>query len=88
QSQPAKPSPPPPGNLKKVGSYQKDAPTPSSTGNDDYEKIQAGMSVEHGTFGKGTVQSVEGSGPNKKATVAFDSVGMKQLLLRFAKLRY
>jgi DNA helicase-2/ATP-dependent DNA helicase PcrA len=88
QGQPAKPSPPPPGNLKKVGSYQKDAPTEPLAGNDDYDKIQVGMTVEHGSFGRGTVQSVEGSGPNKKATVAFESVGVKQLLLRFAKLKY
>jgi DNA helicase-2/ATP-dependent DNA helicase PcrA len=46
------------------------------------------MTVEHATFGKGQVQSVEGSGPNKKATVVFESVGQKQLLLRFAKLQF
>jgi len=35
---------------------------------------------------KGKVVSVDGSGPNKKATVFFQGVGQKQLLLRFAKL--
>jgi DNA helicase-2/ATP-dependent DNA helicase PcrA len=30
---------------------------------------------------------VEGSGPNKKATVFFTGVGQKSLLLRFAKLK-
>ena len=88
QTQPPKPVTPPPGNLKKVGSYQKDATTTPLAGNDEYEKIQVGMTVEHGSFGKGTVQSVEGSGPNKKATVTFESVGVKQLLLRFAKLKF
>jgi DNA helicase-2/ATP-dependent DNA helicase PcrA len=84
-----KPSQPPAGNFKKVGSYQKDTPTPVSVqANDDYDKIQPGMSVEHSTFGKGKVMSVEGSGPNKKATVHFESVGQKQLLLRFAKLKF
>jgi DNA helicase-2/ATP-dependent DNA helicase PcrA len=85
-----KPTPPPSGNFKKVGSYQKEAPAESAAaaGNDDYDKIIPGMMVEHATFGKGKVLSVEGSGPNKKASVMFESVGQKQLLLRFAKLRY
>ena len=56
--------------------------------NDEYDKILPGMTVEHGTFGKGQVLTVEGTGPNKKATVVFESVGQKQLLLRFAKLRF
>jgi len=84
----SKPTPPPAGNFKKVGSYQKDAPATEQPVNDDYEKIQPNMTVEHTTFGRGTVVTVEGSGPNKKATVHFESVGQKQLLLRFAKLRF
>jgi len=90
QSPEAKQSQPPVGNFKKVGSYQKDAPIlpPTTGGNDDYEKIHPGMIVEHATFGKGQVMSVEGSGPNKKASVLFESVGQKQLLLRFAKLKF
>jgi DNA helicase-2/ATP-dependent DNA helicase PcrA len=76
------------GNFKKVGSYAKDAQTEVPSDNNDFEKIQVGMSVEHNTFGLGKVLSVEGNGPNKKATVLFDSVGQKQLLLRFAKLRF
>jgi ATP-dependent DNA helicase UvrD/PcrA len=53
----------------------------------DSSEISQGMNVEHANFGKGKVISVEGSGPNKKATVFFDSVGNKNLLLRFAKLK-
>jgi DNA helicase-2/ATP-dependent DNA helicase PcrA len=85
-----KPTGPPPGNFKKVGSYQKDVNLQGSTssGNDDYSQIQPGMTVEHGIFGKGNVLTVEGTGPNKKATVLFESVGQKQLLLRFAKLKF
>ncbi len=70
-------------NFKKVSSI--------SNGNEvvpsDTESIQAGMEVEHERFGKGKVLTIEGSGPNKKATVFFQGVGQKQLLLRFAKLR-
>jgi DNA helicase-2/ATP-dependent DNA helicase PcrA len=60
---------------------------PAGTDGDDIEKIEAGMMVMHSTFGQGTVLSVEGSGPNKKASVHFEAVGIKQLLLRFAKLK-
>jgi len=51
------------------------------------EMIQPGVEVEHERFGKGKVLSVEGAGPNIKATVFFATVGQKQLLLKFAKLR-
>lgn len=89
QAETPKPATPPPGNFKKVGSYQKEAPAPAaSNGNDDFDKIQVGMTVEHATFGEGKVITVEGSGPNKKATVLFNGIGQKQLLLRFAKLKF
>ncbi len=51
------------------------------------DEIQPGVSVIHERFGKGKVLSVEGSGPNTKATVFFAQVGQKQLLLKFAKLK-
>ena len=51
------------------------------------DEIQVGAVVEHTKFGLGKVISIEGAGPNKKATVHFNSVGQKQLLLRFARLR-
>ncbi len=54
---------------------------------DDTTGLMAGMEVEHTKFGRGKVVSVEGSGPNKKATVFFNGVGNKNLLLRFAKLK-
>ena len=53
----------------------------------DTKEIQTGMEVQHERFGKGKVVGVEGIGPNKKATVFFPSIGQKQLLLRFARLR-
>lgn len=51
------------------------------------DKIDIGMRVEHLRFGKGEVKKMEGAEPNKKATIVFDKVGEKQLLLKFAKLR-
>jgi len=53
----------------------------------DTAALQTGMTVEHPKFGKGKVIAVEGNGPNKKATVFFSSIGNKNLLLRFAKLK-
>lgn len=65
---------------------------PKKTENTDFvesdtSSLQTGMKVEHPKFGVGKVISVEGSGPNKKATVFFNAVGQKSLLLRFAKLK-
>mgnify|MGYP002344515004 FL=1 len=88
-TKPATPSTPPNG-FKKVGTYAKDDAQQAATHvpNDDYGNIEPGMRVTHASFGMGSVVSVEGTGPNKKATVIFDSVGEKKLLLRFAKLSF
>jgi len=59
----------------------------SPTGNAaNPSELKVGMDVEHAKFGTGKVITIEGNGPNKKATVYFNSVGNKNLLLRFAKL--
>ncbi|MFT6167248.1 MAG: DNA helicase-2/ATP-dependent DNA helicase PcrA [Vicingaceae bacterium] len=50
-------------------------------------KVEIGLRVEHLRFGKGEVTDMEGIEPNRKATIKFDAVGEKQLLLKFAKLR-
>lgn len=70
-------------NLKPVNNTTHEK---SFTG-DDTNRLVAGTEVLHDKFGKGKVISVEGNGPNKKATVHFNSVGTKSLLLRFAKLK-
>ncbi len=51
------------------------------------ETVQTGMQIEHKRFGKGKVISIEGVGPNRKATVFFPTVGQKNLLLKYAKLK-
>jgi DNA helicase-2/ATP-dependent DNA helicase PcrA len=53
----------------------------------DTATLQTGMQVEHPNFGLGKVIAVEGNGANMKATVYFNGVGKKNLLLRFAKLK-
>jgi DNA helicase-2/ATP-dependent DNA helicase PcrA len=54
---------------------------------EDIDGLQIGMEVEHDRFGVGRITNLEGSGPNKKATVNFRNIGNKQLLLKFAKLK-
>ena len=48
--------------------------------------IMPGMKVSHEKFGTGKVLGIEGDGDSRKATVFFDGVGQKQLMLKFAKL--
>ena len=69
-----------PKNLKKV--------TNSTTQNTNLfdNSIVVGNIVSHTKFGKGEVVSLEGTGANKKAEINFATVGLKKLLLQFAKL--
>jgi DNA helicase-2/ATP-dependent DNA helicase PcrA len=48
--------------------------------------LQEGMRVMHAKFGAGTILSIEGAGANKKASVRFDTSGIKMLMLKFARL--
>ena len=50
-------------------------------------EFQNGMEVEHEKFGFGKIVNLEGKLPDVKATVFFQGLGNKQLLLKFAKLR-
>ena len=49
-------------------------------------KLKNGHIVKHEKFGTGKIINIEGEGSNKKATVFFNGVGNKQLLLKFARL--
>ncbi len=71
----------PPKNLKKV------TKTSAASINLFDSKVTVGSIVEHTKFGSGEVLSLEGSGANQKAEIRFASVGVKKLLLQFAKLR-
>ena len=48
--------------------------------------IMPGMKVRHDKFGIGKVLGIEGDEASRKATVFFEGVGQKQLMLKFAKL--
>lgn len=58
----------------------------SSTAPSSSNGLSVGRIVNHSRFGRGEVLAIEGTGMDAKATVRFDNVGTKQLLLRFAKL--
>lgn len=70
--------------LVKVNTASK---TTSDFDTESLRDLQVGMDVEHERFGNGKVVAMEGVFPNNKATVSFDGVGPKQLLIKFAKLR-
>jgi DNA helicase-2/ATP-dependent DNA helicase PcrA len=42
-----------------------------------------GMHVTHGQFGEGVIVECDGTGPNAKVTVRFQSVGLKRVIARF-----
>ena len=70
-----------PKNLKRVSNSRAESSNLFETG------ITVGNIVEHTKFGKGEVISLDGKGANKKAEIRFATVGVKKLLLQFAKLR-
>ena len=72
-----------PPRLKRVSASSTSPAAPSA----GKVSLHAGQTIEHERFGLGTVVRVEGSGENVKATIRFDNVGEKQLLLRFARFK-
>ncbi len=52
----------------------------------DGVEFQVGDLVVHTSYGDGVIQSLAGSGDDAEATVDFDEVGRKQLLLAYAPL--
>ena len=47
--------------------------------------LAVGAKIVHQRFGKGEILRIEGKGENTKATVRFEEVGQKQLLVKFAR---
>jgi DNA helicase-2/ATP-dependent DNA helicase PcrA len=48
---------------------------------------KVGSRVVHESFGNGRILEVDGSGDNARAVVDFESVGRKNLMLKYANLR-
>ena len=59
----------------------------SSISIEEMNQLMVGTKVSHDRFGKGEITGLEGEIPNRKATVEFQNIGKKQLLLKFAKLQ-
>ena len=75
---------PPPANFIKVRKPLA-TPQPSGFSSPSVDGLTVGSIILHERFGEGVVERLEGSGLDAKATVRFQNVGTKQLLLRFAK---
>ena len=50
-------------------------------------RLSVGVYVQHDVFGKGKVTHLSGRGDSAKAVVQFHSVGPKNLMIKFARLR-
>ena len=59
---------------------------PAANDKNLYNELRVGARVQHERFGQGVVIALEGTGNDKKAQVNFDTGGLKNILLRFAKL--
>ncbi len=58
----------------------------AQTTDDAFSDIKKGVVVNHTTFGKGTVLEVVGKGVDKKAEIYFDDIGLKKIVLKYAKM--
>lgn len=74
----------PPSNFIKVRKPLS-SPQSVSTASSSVNVLTVGTVIVHERFGEGVVERLEGSGLDAKASVRFQNVGTKQLLLRFAK---
>lgn len=85
------PIPPFASSLKKVTgnriSQTDIAPKAGITQHNPANGLSTGMTVEHSRFGIGKILKIEGDGENCKATVEFQNLGTKQLLVKFARLK-
>ena len=50
-------------------------------------ELEVGATVAHQRFGNGKVIATEGAGADRRATIFFEGIGQKSLVLKFAKLK-
>jgi DNA helicase-2/ATP-dependent DNA helicase PcrA len=53
---------------------------------EEFFPLRVGMKVRHPKFGEGRVRSIEGMDEGQKATIVFQTVGIKRLKVRYAHL--
>ncbi|MCF0196829.1 MAG: UvrD-helicase domain-containing protein [Bacteroidaceae bacterium] len=80
----SRPSMPPSSRFVRLPSA---SPAASASSGGSGLSLAVGQQVEHARFGVGTVQTIEGSGMDTKATILFRSGESRKLLLRFAQLK-
>ena len=61
-------------------------PAREGTGDNAAPALRPGDKVKHTVFGQGVVVSVTGNGDDAQANVAFPNVGVKKLVLAYARL--
>lgn len=74
-------------HLRKLDSRASFSAASDSSVNSAASEIYEGDRVVHSRFGTGKVLSVSGGGSEAKAVVEFDNLGVKTLLLKYAKLQ-
>jgi DNA helicase-2/ATP-dependent DNA helicase PcrA len=79
---------PAPRARRRAGSHAWLDPEPMHQESDLQENLQprVGLRVVHSSFGRGKIVAIQGSGEHARAVVDFETVGKKQLLLKFAGL--
>ena len=66
--------------MNQISTTSRPSPSRPTNGN-----LAVGAKIVHQRFGKGEILRIEGEGENTKATVRFEEVGQKQLLVKFAR---
>lgn len=74
-----------PSGMQKISSCAKSSSGDSSIA--ERLELREGQIIEHERFGVGKVKKVEGIDENRKATIEFRNLGIKVLLLRFARFK-
>lgn len=57
-----------------------------STSDIKQEDLKAGVRIRHSLFGEGSIEELKNPGPDAVVIVNFDKVGVKRLMVRFARL--
>ena len=79
-SQPSQPSAPDVRRLRPVAAVRTAAAKASAP------QLAVGDRIVHDRFGRGVVVALEGAGDAGKARIDFEQVGVKTLLMKFAKI--
>ncbi len=66
--------------------YESQSNKPKPNMNNEKEEIIAGSKVKHKMFGTGTVVQIKGEGDNLEATIAFETHGIKKVMVAYAPI--